>query len=114
MDVISPGSFRRPRVRLDEVQSKIEQIKLKKVLDTLSNHQGCCDKVADSCCSHGADSCCHHATDTVSSSATGMMDYIGQGGGGSSMMIWMVAGVLIALAMCLYFVSVYRKRQALR
>ena len=81
LDVISPGRYRRPRVKLDEVQSKIEQIKPKKVVDTLANHHGCCDNVADSCCSHGSDSCCSHAADSVSASANGMMDFIGNGGG---------------------------------
>ena len=98
LDVISPGSYRRPRVKLDEVQSKIEQIKPKKVVDTLANHHGCCDNVADSCCSHGSDSCCSHAADSVSASANGMMDFIGNGGGGSSTLIWAIVAVLIALA----------------
>lgn len=114
LDVIYPGSHRRPRVKLDTIQSRIEQIKhLKheKVADTLSNH-GCCDGVADSCCSHGSGSCCSEAADTVSASANGMMDYIGNGGGGSSMLIWTIVAVLVALALCFFLFSVYRRSQA--
>lgn len=109
LDIISPGSYRRPRVRLDEAQSRIEQIKPKKVVDTLANHHGCCDNMADSCC-HGSDSCCSHAADSVSASANGLMDYIGNGGGGTSTLIWSIVAVLLALVLCFYFVSVYRKR----
>lgn len=111
LDVISPERIR-PRVKLDTIQSKIEVIKPKKLVDTLSNHQGCCENMADSCCANGHG--CSHAADTVSASTNGMIDVIGNGGGGSSTLIWAVIAVLFALALCIYFVSLYRKRLAVR
>ena len=113
LDIISPGSYRRPRVKLDTIQSRIETIRPKKVIDTLANHHGNCENMADSCCSQGNGSCCSHAADTVSASTNGMMDFLGNGGGGSSTLIWAVVAVLIALAMCFYFISVYRKSQVI-
>lgn len=112
MDVISPGRVRRPRVKLDTIQSKIEVIKPKKVVDTLANHHGCCENMADSCCATGSGSGCSHAADTVSASTNGMIDVIGNGGGGSSTLVWAIVAVLFALALCFYFVLLYRRSLA--
>ena len=100
LDVIAPGGYRRPRIRIDQLKDTVEVVKPK-----VAEHHDCCGQVADSvskCCSHCGCGCNEQATDSVSASANGFVDFIGTGGGGSSTLIWTIVAVLFALALCFY------------
>ncbi len=108
LDIIVPGQPYRPRIRRDD-HVIIKDIDGDKVVDSVTDLPVNGKEVVDSVVNIPDSSA---VSDTVNSSelAPSLMNNLGVGGGDdTSILWWAIVAVLFALAVCFYFVLMYRR-----